>query len=135
MKHLPISRKLFYVAMCASLALPLCLIDSAAASEPYPNKSIKLVVPFAPGGPADIMGRELARSLTESMGQSVVVDNRPGAGGNIGTDIVAKSPNDGYTIGMIAVSSLTISPHLYPCLLYTSPSPRDRTRSRMPSSA
>lgn len=89
-----------------------------AKAADYPTKAIRLVVPFAPGGPADVMGRVLAREMGERLGQPVVVDNRPGAGGNIGTDIVSKSPPDGYTLGMIAISSLTISPHLYSDLPY-----------------
>lgn len=120
MKTLSFSRRLFSLSSLASIALPLLGAHhgTAFAADPYPNKAIKLVVPFAPGGPADVMGRELARLLSDALGQSVIVDNRPGAGGNIGTDIVAKSPSDGYTLGMIAISSLTISPHLYAKLPY-----------------
>jgi tripartite-type tricarboxylate transporter receptor subunit TctC len=89
-----------------------------SAAAPYPNRTIRLVIPFPPGGPLDIVGRALAQKLTEAWGQSVVVDNRPGAGGNIGADIVAKAPPDGYTILMGALSTHAVNPSLFPKMPY-----------------
>ncbi|MFN7088192.1 MAG: Bug family tripartite tricarboxylate transporter substrate binding protein, partial [Burkholderiales bacterium] len=72
--------------------------SGAAWSQAYPLKPVRLVLPFPPGGPSDILGRALAQKLSEQIGQSVVPDNRPGAGGNLGAEIVARSPADGYTL-------------------------------------
>ncbi|WP_066269365.1 Bug family tripartite tricarboxylate transporter substrate binding protein [Hydrogenophaga palleronii] len=83
------------------------------SQETYPNRPVKLVVPFPPGGPTDIMGRTAAKAMGDALGQSFVVENKAGAGGNIGTDAVAKAAPDGYTLGLSAISSLAISPHLY----------------------
>lgn len=76
------------------LTLVSCLLCAAplAHAQPYPSKPVRFVVPFPPGGPLDIMGRGIAQKLAEAWGQPVVVDNRPGAGGGIGADLVAKSP-------------------------------------------
>jgi tripartite-type tricarboxylate transporter receptor subunit TctC len=105
-------RLLFTFALaCAVVALP-------AAAQPYPSKPIRFVVPFPPGGPLDIMGRGIAQKLQEAWGQPVVVDNRPGAGGGIGADLVAKSPGDGYTLLMGAVSTHAINPSLYAKIPY-----------------
>jgi tripartite-type tricarboxylate transporter receptor subunit TctC len=79
---------------------------------------VKLVVPFPPGGSLDIVGREIAQKLTEAWGQSVVVENKPGAGGNIGADFVAKSAPDGYTVVMGALSTHAVNPTLYPKMPY-----------------
>jgi tripartite-type tricarboxylate transporter receptor subunit TctC len=79
---------------------------------------VKLVIPFPPGGPLDIIGRLIAQKASEDWGQSVVVDNRPGAGGNIGADLVAKSPADGYTILMGALSTHAVNPSLYAKMPY-----------------
>jgi tripartite-type tricarboxylate transporter receptor subunit TctC len=89
----------------AVLAL-LCSAGSAFAQ--YPNKSIKMIVPYPPGGATDVIGRVLAQRLSTALGQQVIVDNRGGAGGNIGADAVAKSPPDGYTILMAALTSHSI---------------------------
>ncbi len=97
---------------CAAMAAP------SPAAEAYPTKPIRLIVPFPPGGPTDVMGRVLAKVLGEKLKQTVVVENRPGAGGNLGTDAVAKSPADGYTLVLSAVSSLAIAPSLYAKLPY-----------------
>ena len=85
----------------------------ACAQQAYPVKPIRLIVPLAPGGPSDILARAMAQKLTESMKQTVVVDNRTGAGGTIGTDIAAKSPADGYNLLLIAVATYTINANLY----------------------
>jgi tripartite-type tricarboxylate transporter receptor subunit TctC len=79
---------------------------------------VRLVIPFPPGGPLDITGREIAQQLSVLWGQSVVVDNRPGAGGNIGADLVAKSAPDGYTVVMGALSTHAVNPSLYPSMPY-----------------
>jgi tripartite-type tricarboxylate transporter receptor subunit TctC len=84
-----------------------------AASSDFPNKPIRLVVTFPPGGSADGVVRMLVPRLNEKLGQSVVVDNRPGAGGNIGLTVVAKAPNDGYTLGVGAAGALAANPSLY----------------------
>jgi tripartite-type tricarboxylate transporter receptor subunit TctC len=84
----------------------------------YPTKPVKLVVPFPPGGSLDIAGRLIAQKLTEMWGQSVVVENKPGAGGNIGADFVAKSPPDGYTILLGALSTHAVNPSLYKSMPY-----------------
>ena len=96
------------VAFAAAFALP-----HAAAQDAYPNKSIRLVVPFAPGGSTDLLARILAEELRMDLGQTVVVENKPGAGGNIGGDLVAKSPADGYTLLMAAAGPTVINPSLY----------------------
>jgi tripartite-type tricarboxylate transporter receptor subunit TctC len=106
------------LACAAALATAMALPVSAQAPGAYPNRPVKLVVPFPPGGPLDIVGRAIADRLSQAWGQSVVVDNRPGAGGNIGADLVAKSPPDGYTILMGALSTHGVNPSLYAKMPY-----------------
>ena len=84
-----------------------------AAQSSWPNKPVRIVVPFAPGGTTDILARALAPELTKAFGQQFVVDNRAGAGGNLGADIVAKSPGDGYTLVMATVGTHGINKSLY----------------------
>jgi tripartite-type tricarboxylate transporter receptor subunit TctC len=88
------------------------------AQQDYPNKPIRLVVPFPPGGGTDILARVVANKLSPATKGTVVVDNRPGAGGNIGVDLAAKSPADGYTIVMGQTSNLAVNPTLYSKLPY-----------------
>jgi tripartite-type tricarboxylate transporter receptor subunit TctC len=92
--------------------LVLGLVTTAVA-DTYPSKPIKLIVPFPAAGTTDILARVVAQKLTEAWGQPVIVDNRPGAAGNIGADLVAKSPADGYTVLMGTVSTHAINPSLY----------------------
>jgi tripartite-type tricarboxylate transporter receptor subunit TctC len=94
---------------CASLLLA----PSLAAASDYPNKPVRLVVPYPPGGATDVIGRTLAQRLSATLGQQVVVDNRAGAAGNIGADLVAKSVPDGYTLLMGALTSHAINAALY----------------------
>jgi len=102
--------------MRALLILMACLAAATAYSQDYPGKSIRLIVPFAAGGSTDAIGRTLAQKLTETLGQQVVVDNRTGATGNIGTDVVAKSAPDGYTLLMAFDATMVINPSAYPRL-------------------
>ena len=99
--------------------LVLMLVVSVAAAgvhaQAYPAKPVRFIIPFPPGGPTDIMGRLAAQRLTEAWGVQVVADNRAGAGGNIGSEMCAKSPPDGYTICMMTVAQ-SISPAIYPKL-------------------
>lgn len=95
----------------ASLAAAPALAQSA-----YPDKPVRIVVPFVPGGPVDVMARVLGEQLSKSMGGAFVVDNRPGAGGNIGSAAVAKAPADGYTLLLATGSILTINEWIYPRL-------------------
>jgi tripartite-type tricarboxylate transporter receptor subunit TctC len=99
--------------LCAMATLP-----GAHAQDNYPTKAIRLVVPFAAAGPTDIIARLVAAKMTETLGQQVVIDNRGGAGGNLGSDIVAKSPGDGYTLLMGTVATHAINAALYPTMPY-----------------
>jgi tripartite-type tricarboxylate transporter receptor subunit TctC len=99
-------------------ALALMLASAGAFAQGYPNKPIRLVVPYPAGGPLDIMARAIGQKLTEAWKQPVVVDNRAGAGGNIGADFVAKSAPDGYTLLMGAVATHAINPSLYSKIPY-----------------
>ena len=89
-----------------------CAPLPASAQADYPSKPITLVVPFPPGGVTDIAGREVARNLTKYLNQAVVVENKAGAGGNIGTQYLAASKPDGYTLGLLTVSAMSIAPHV-----------------------
>jgi len=90
---------------------------SPRAGQAYPAKPIRLIVPFPPGASSDVVGRMLGQKLTEQLGEQVIADNRPGAGGNLGIGVAAKSPPDGYTI-VIATASIAVSPSLYANLAY-----------------
>ena len=93
------------------LLISTFFLASPGYSQEYPNRTVKIVVPFAPGGPTDVVARIIAQKLTESLGQSFIVENRPGATGMIGSAAVASSPADGYTLLMNSLSSY-ISPYL-----------------------
>ncbi|NUA27906.1 Bug family tripartite tricarboxylate transporter substrate binding protein [Cupriavidus basilensis] len=98
----------------ASAAMTLIATGIARAQGPWPQKPIRLVVPFPPGGGTDTTSRLIAEKLTLTDQWTLVIDNKPGAGGNIGLDAVAKSAPDGYTIGMGQAANLAINPALYP---------------------
>jgi tripartite-type tricarboxylate transporter receptor subunit TctC len=104
----------------AAVLATLGLADAASAQGAYPAKPIRMIVPFPPGGGTDILSRLVAIKLTESVGWQIVVDNRGGAGGNIGLDAAAKAAPDGYTMVMGQTSNLTINPSLYSKLPYDS---------------
>ena len=100
------------------LAAAAMLTATLAAAQNYPARTIRLVVPFAPGGSTDIVARLLAQKMGESLGQQVIVDNRPGAGGIVGADIVAKSPPDGYTMITATTGIMSINQFIYKTMPY-----------------
>ncbi len=91
---------------------------ATAQSAAWPARPITIIVPFPPGGVTDLVARELARHLTEGLGQSAVVENRAGAGGNIGTAALAKATPDGHTLGVMTVSAMSIAPHIHKSLSF-----------------
>ena len=100
-------------AMNSWIAVSLSLLAlSAGAQDAWPSKPVRMIVPFAPGGATDVVARLVGQKLAVLWGQSVVIENRAGAGGNVGADLVAKSPADGYTL-LFASGSITINPQLY----------------------
>lgn len=105
-------------ALAAAAIAAGLLAVPAIGQDGYPNKPIRLVVPFPAGGSTDIIGRLVAQKLSERLGQQVVVDNRGGAGGTIGTDKAAKSPADGYTLLLSTTSTLAVAPAAYSKLPY-----------------
>lgn len=105
-------------ALAAALAAALLPAGAWAQKTDYPNKPLRVVVTFPPGGSSDAMMRLLAPRLADRLGQQIVVDNKPGAGGNIGLSLVAKAPADGYTLGVGAAGGLTANASLYPQMPY-----------------
>lgn len=104
------------LSLALALGAPLAAAQGAAAS--YPSKPVRVIVPFPPGGATDILARAVGNELQKNWGQPFVIENRPGAGGNTGTDAVAKSPPDGYTLLMGTVGTHGINASLYPKLPY-----------------
>ncbi|MDH7798939.1 MULTISPECIES: tripartite tricarboxylate transporter substrate binding protein [unclassified Beijerinckia] len=111
------AKPLLRLALPALMALPV-FYASQAVAQAYPDKPIKLVVPFAAGGTTDALGRIFAQAFSQSIGQSVVVENRPGAGSAFGIDIVAKSPADGYTLLWGSADGLAVLPAIRTNLPY-----------------
>ena len=116
--NLTSSRSVLAVLFGAVLGLLSTLPVVAQAPADFPKRPLRMVVPYPPGGSTDIVGRIIAAKLSESLGQQVIVDNRPGAGGNVGTDAVAKAPPDGHTLLMSSVTTLAIGASLYGKLPY-----------------
>ena len=105
-------------ALAALAALPVAAWPGAAAAQAWPERPVRIVVPYAAGGSTDTTARLIAKSLGERLGQQFVVENRPGAGGSIGHDAVAKAAPDGYTLLFSAAGPLVVTPHTYPSLPY-----------------
>jgi len=101
-----------------AIGASLALVAAWASAQTYPAKPIRIVVPFPPGGATDILARDVAQKLSEAWGQQVIVDNRPGAGGNIGSELVAHSAPDGYTLEMGTVGTHAINASLYAKMPY-----------------
>src|SRR5499427_6229072 len=107
-----------HVGRLACAAAFLTLFVAVATAQPYPTRQITLVVPFAPGGPADFLGRLIGQKMSEDLGQQIVVDNRPGANTIIGAQAVARADPDGYTLLMAIDGTLVMNPFLYSKLPY-----------------
>jgi tripartite-type tricarboxylate transporter receptor subunit TctC len=101
----------------AAIAFAVCVIAPCAVAQNYPARSIRIILPFTPGGGTDLLARQLAQRLTESLGQPAVVENRPGAGGNLGADLVAKALPDGYTL-LFSTTATAVNATLYAKLPY-----------------
>jgi len=101
-----------FVAVALTAAAVVCGLSHAASAQDYPNRPIRLIVPFPAGGGVDTMARVLANKMSDVVGQPVLVEHKPGAGGNVGTDFVTKSAPDGYTV-LLNVNGIAISPSLY----------------------
>ncbi|HZQ60816.1 MAG TPA: tripartite tricarboxylate transporter substrate binding protein [Casimicrobiaceae bacterium] len=102
--------------VCAATALCLCAFSAAAGAQAYPTKPIRFIVGFAPGGSADVMSRVIGQKLTETLGQAVITENKPGAAGTLGADLVARAAPDGYTLLVGSVSNVVISASTLPKL-------------------
>ena len=96
----------------------LALANGGAFAQAYPSRPVRIVVPFTPGGSSDVLARAIAQDLGRSLGQAVIIDNVPGAGGSLGAERAAKSPADGYTLLMGHIGTLAVNPWLYPKLGY-----------------
>lgn len=107
-----INRRLWAVATCTFVVFT----GPLAHAQDYPNKPIRIIVPLPPGGSNDVLARLLGQKMSEAFGQPVIVENKPGAAGNIATDYVAKSPPDGYTIAIAPNQTVAVNPVLYPKL-------------------
>ena len=99
--------------VCTGIAILGLIAAPAFAADPYPTRPIRMIVGFAPGGGTDLTARPVAQKMSELLGQQVIVENRPGAGGNIATEQVARAAPDGYTILMGTIAALAINPSLY----------------------
>ena len=106
------SRNLYKLIFLVSICFQAVWFSKTSYAQEYPNKPIKIVIPFAPGGPSDIIGRLLVQKLSENLGKPFFIENKPGAGSNIGIQQVAKSPPDGYTLLLVS-SAFVINPSLY----------------------
>ncbi|MDR6534366.1 tripartite tricarboxylate transporter substrate binding protein [Variovorax soli] len=100
-----------------ALLLPL-VFASVVHAQPWPAKPVRIIVPFAPGGPADVLARVVGQDLSDALGQPFVVDNKAGAAGNIGVEQIAKAAPDGYTLGIVPVGNVAVNPSLFPTLPY-----------------
>jgi tripartite-type tricarboxylate transporter receptor subunit TctC len=100
-------------ALASLLLAALCIPAAAPAQAPYPSRPIRLIIPFPPGGPTDVMGRLIAQDLSSTLGQQVIADNRPGAGGTLAGRVVATAQPDGYTLLLASSGVLAIGPALY----------------------
>ncbi len=106
------------VSRCLGWILAVLVVAAAPVqAQTYPAKTVRLILPFPPGGPSDILGRALSQKLSEQLGQQVIADNRPGAGGNLGLELTAKAPPDGYTV-VLSSPLISLSPSLYSKLNY-----------------
>lgn len=111
-------RRLALLAPAALAFGSMLFAPAASAQAAYPSKPIRIVVPFSPGGATDTLARMMGQKLTEAWGQPVMVENKPGAGGNIGADLVAKAPGDGYTLLLAAAGFMAVNPSVYPNMTY-----------------
>ena len=106
------------LASFALMLLAFFAMSHGHAAEAYPNRPVRIIVGFPPGGPTDVVARLAAQQLTDALGQQVIVDNRPGAGGTLGTTLLTKSAPDGYTLSLAANGEIAIAPHLHAKLPY-----------------
>ncbi len=106
------------VHMNAAVLFAMGILAGSAGAQEYPSKAVRMVVPFAAGGPNDVLGRVVAQKMSELLGQQIVIDNRAGGGGSTGTALVAVAPPDGYTLLFSGTSSLAVNPSLYKSLPY-----------------
>ncbi len=107
----------FAAMVFSSVALGLGSMAPASA-QPYPSRVTRIVVPYVPGGPSDLVARAIGDKLSISLKQPFVIENRPGAGGNIGAEVVSKAAPDGYTLGLLVSTTLTVNPSLYKNVLF-----------------
>src|SRR4249919_709278 len=106
--------------ICFALAIALAALHPGdARAQGYPNRAVRVLVPFAAGGAVDVLARLVGQKLSERLGQPVIIENRPGAGGNLASEVLAKSPPDGYTV-LQTVNGISISPSLYKTLPFDS---------------
>src|SRR5690242_19464008 len=106
------NRRHALLSTAAAIAAPAAF----AQKDSWPTKPLRIVVPYPPGGSSDIIARSIGNLLSDALKQSVIVENKPGANGNLGADFVAKAPADGYTLLLCDVGALAISPSVYPKL-------------------
>ena len=109
-------KKIGNLGVTLLLVLATAVASTVAFGQVYPSKPIRIIVPYPPGGTSDILARALGPGLTAALGQPVIVENKPGSTGNVGADLVAKSPADGYTLLLADIGSLAISPSIFPTL-------------------